>query len=367
MIISIAIIIFEAVLLLVFLIKKRNATILYSRKNIVDGILTVVIILPILVLIYYPYLRMANDVNYRRAPAAIEKYSMKISNYFSMEPYNAIWEKIDNWQDRVINKKVIEAGRLQLIIIMIGIAVFLKRKRSYELWEVIIAILIVSFMSLVISLGMNIKLWESVSVPGLYSLLRYLPGFSLMRAPSRFALFYYFGLSLLMALVVDEIMRSKKLLKSNTIIKIGSIILLFGILLVEFLMYPVRVSKLPNNGKIPYVYEWLKLQGWGPVAEFPMGRRFATMYMYYSTLHWKPLVNGYSGYFSIQQKKLMREDIYRQMEIVSNMKVRYIIIHKEIYSDRQLGKMIDRIKKFGYKVGYEGESEIVFINDEVDG
>lgn len=52
----------------------------------------------------------------------------------------------------------------------------------------------------------------------------------------------------------------------------------------------------------PPLYDFLRHQPDGIVAHFPMPRGFRLpgvepQYLFGSTFHWKPLVNGYSGYY----------------------------------------------------------------------
>src|SRR5205823_10300424 len=51
------------------------------------------------------------------------------------------------------------------------------------------------------------------------------------------------------------------------------------------------------------IYSWLAAQPRSVVAEWPMPRASSVgithepVYMFYSTRHWQPLVNGYSGFY----------------------------------------------------------------------
>ena len=61
---------------------------------------------------------------------------------------------------------------------------------------------------------------------------------------------------------------------------------------------PVEWSPLAQEAAFPRVYHWLaRQQGVDAVLELPMQDNSTDiLYMYYATLHRKPLVNGYSGY-----------------------------------------------------------------------
>ena len=71
----------------------------------------------------------------------------------------------------------------------------------------------------------------------------------------------------------------------------------------ESLVVQRPLVPVASGSAIPAVYRWLAVQPPGPVAELPMcgapgpwcGEESA--YMYYSTYHWHPLLNGGGGFF----------------------------------------------------------------------
>jgi len=72
--------------------------------------------------------------------------------------------------------------------------------------------------------------------------------------------------------------------------------------LVEAVHAPLPVSRVPHDGEPPPVYRFLASARRGPVIEFPLASSIAEQMevepqrVYWSTVHWQPLVNGYSGY-----------------------------------------------------------------------
>jgi hypothetical protein len=70
--------------------------------------------------------------------------------------------------------------------------------------------------------------------------------------------------------------------------------------IVESLNRPLDLRDMSAN--TPAVYEWIRTNADGPLVEYPagglegrIGPQDAT-YMYYSTTHWWPILNGYSGF-----------------------------------------------------------------------
>ena len=111
-------------------------------------------------------------------------------------------------------------------------------------------------------------------------------------------------------------------------------------------------------------YRWLAAQpGDGPVMEFPAedpeygptassARRHAGLAMYWSTVHWKPLVNGISGFTPDGHKDLLaafRGTLRRadgsaasnvsfvdagNVALLQQLGVRYLVVHRDRYRDR---------------------------------
>jgi hypothetical protein len=123
--------------------------------------------------------------------------------------------------------------------------------------------------------------------------------------------------------------------------------------LAETLIVPIpmpRWSQLIDTRKdAPPVYRWLaELPGRDAIVHLPMldvyglERKPAfheSVYMVYSTLHWKPLVNGYAGieprgYVQIRELSLR----FPSAELLSALRAvgtRYVIVHRRGYGPFQ--------------------------------
>ncbi|HEV7670154.1 MAG TPA: hypothetical protein VGS22_16675 [Thermoanaerobaculia bacterium] len=142
-----------------------------------------------------------------------------------------------------------------------------------------------------------------LSLPAFYiPAMRLLPGLSGMRVSARFGLFVAFTIAAFAARGVDAAAgRIAKWAGSprGRRIALGA----FGatvavIACFELGPHEVRWMRVLNESEFPPVYGWLANR---PevlaVAEIPMfASPSETSYMYYSTAHWKPLANGFSGY-----------------------------------------------------------------------
>jgi hypothetical protein len=146
---------------------------------------------------------------------------------------------------------------------------------------------------------------QILQLPPLYALLYdYVPGFSGLRVPARYAMVAGVFLSILAGGGAAVLIRRAK----SGVWMTAAIALLF---LVEasFAPMPVNLSwggrgiEPPDHvepaSRAPAVYQHLAAMPDAKViAEFPFGEpAWELRYVYYSTAHWKPIVNGYSGAF----------------------------------------------------------------------
>ncbi len=138
------------------------------------------------------------------------------------------------------------------------------------------------------SLGVNGHLY-----PWFYA---YLLPYRGLRVPARFGMLAAMFLSVLAGFGVASVMtRVRSAHLRYTFVAIAT-----GMVIAESLNRPFVLRTLPPS--IPAVYEWLRAAPPGVVVEYPVGGLEGRIgpqdptYMYYSTAHWKPLLNGYSGF-----------------------------------------------------------------------
>ena len=116
-----------------------------------------------------------------------------------------------------------------------------------------------------------------------------------LRAPARFAIMVQLALGVLASLGLARAAARWPRLGSTLIV--GSACLV----MVEYANGPLPVQRLPT--KAPPLYAWLAVQPKLVTLEMPVPEPdalplFDTFYMYASTWHWQPLVNGYSGHYA---------------------------------------------------------------------
>jgi len=207
------------------------------------------------------------------------------------------------------------------------LALVLPRRGRRE--PVLIAILIVA-VGVVASFGPAIPirgypLWSPYRL-----LLDWVPGFSSVRLPSRFVVVAQLGFALLAGLgfarLVDRIRPLPAWLAAAATIALA--LASFG----RFPEVPLRPEKTESS--VPEAYRWLAAHGGGrALLELPGGSLAAAERMYFSTYHWLPIVDGYSGYAPATARYLRRigdrlPDPSALQELVDQIDLGWILVHR---------------------------------------
>jgi hypothetical protein len=158
-------------------------------------------------------------------------------------------------------------------------------------------------------------------------LLRNISSLNGLRAPGRMGIFVLATVGVLAAYGVARVQGWLRL-----VVPAVACALLGG----EYMTTPLAISRLPTEP--PSIYQWLaRLPHPTLVAEFPLLHP-DPLYMYFSTMHWQPMLNGYSGYrpssyieMVARFEKSFPDD--RTIEELRRRGVRAIIVHKNLYPD----------------------------------
>ncbi len=192
-----------------------------------------------------------------------------------------------------------------------------------------------------------VSLWAALGPHfGLYAVLyRVVPGFDLVRVPSRFATLTLLALAVLAAFGLERLSRRWPRLAPL------ALVLVLG----EFWLAPLDAR--PYAVEIPAIDQWLATrEGTGPVVELPVadprdGNRAASLhstYMLHSTVHWRPLVNGYSGFTPASHDLLFRHLVNfpddKSLEALEEIGVRYAVVHPDLYSPDEWPAVEERLR-----------------------
>jgi hypothetical protein len=226
--------------------------------------------------------------------------------------------------------------------------------RSFAIRFYLLAV-IVAFL---FTLGPVIKLLGRPLADGPYRwLYDYLPGFQGLRVPSRMVIMVALGLSVLAGYAVAALGKKFKSPVVRLVLAVALSLAVIGESAAN-----ISLARMPTGEDIPPVYHWLAEQeGDFAILELPLpgsarSVHTATRYMYFSTYHWKRLVNGYSGFFPEEYDHLYQtvapefpsEDSIDHFE---SLGIRYLIIH---YGRRGPGKLYRLLEeKFSHRLREE--------------
>lgn len=228
--------------------------------------------------------------------------------------------------------------------------------------------LIFAGLAFVFSLGPAFRVFGNVPdatlpLPYFFSSL---PLFKSLRIPARFFILFIFSISVIGGFCVSELMRTKNKYFKN---KLLICTILTVLITVDSFSAPIALGYVPAAENIPPVYKWLGEQNDDfAIVELPTtvkllsygderwnknhptirgyGSRFYydSMYMYFSTYHWKKLVNGYSGYIPFEYSQITKvlENFpsNESIDLLRALDVKYVIIHSDVYDKKDWNKML---------------------------
>jgi hypothetical protein len=184
--------------------------------------------------------------------------------------------------------------------------------------------IVLAVTGLLLSFGPELQLGP-LAVPGPFEWLRRLPPISLMRDPSRLGVLAQLGLALLAALGLRRVLRWRH----------GAQLAAALIVLQAAEAYPFELGNRVRAVRPPPAFTaWLAQAPRGPVLELPWdhAHRFASAeYLYWSTVHWQPLVNGHGTFAPRENFGLAvlaaRFPTGRTSRILRGAGIRYVVLH----------------------------------------
>jgi len=133
--------------------------------------------------------------------------------------------------------------------------------------------------------------------------------------------------------------------------------------------YRVPPPLVHTGGDVPAVYRFLEtLQKPGTVlVEFPFGEPgYEVRYMFYSTTHWHPLLNGYSGTFPLSyglRSALLRHPLQNPepaWERLQEDGATHAVVHSTLYADSEGADIGGWLLSRGAKMVSSTDGDLVF-------
>jgi hypothetical protein len=216
-------------------------------------------------------------------------------------------------------------GLLAVVLAAFGLNAFDRRR---------VTLVAVGIFGLVIALGLNTPFYEPLRAIVL--------PYRGLRAPARASILLFLALAALAAYGWARLIRGR----SRTTVAIATLVAALA-LLAEYRTTLNRWLTPPDRPA--EVYQWLAQQPRSVVAEVPFARADQLhsisdgLYMFNSTWHWQPIVNGYSGYFPATFIELSREtEGFPDERAIAYLKKRgvdLIVLHGGLLGPEVLGEM----------------------------
>jgi hypothetical protein len=269
-----------------------------------------------------PYTENARSLGVRD-PGDVARFSAHLSSYVTAPAQNWLW----GWTS---NRIVFEGDELHLfpgLIAVVLAACALARKPRSMTW-VYVAMTVVAA---VLSLGMNAPVYA-----WLYDHVWVLGGF---RAPARFSILACCSLAVLAGLGFSSLQQRASQVRVRSALLIA-VLVAVGI---ECGSMPMYLKDVP--GSVPDVYKFLKTLDRSVVLELP--EELSPYYMYWSTTHWDPLVNGFSGNMPrdyVETITLMQT--FPDDEAIARLRrldVRYVLVHQSFYTPKNYTALMLRV------------------------
>jgi hypothetical protein len=191
-------------------------------------------------------------------------------------------------------------------------------------------------------------------------LARIVPGLDGMRVPARFYAFVSLAVALFAARGVDLLLA--KLRSRRARWAVGAA--LAAVLAIELAPRPVRWVPLLREEEFPPVYAWIARQpDVRALVELPVRRNWReNVAMYSSTLHWRPIANGYSGYeppshLAITEHMRFVPD-RAGVALLRSLGITHILIHTEELGRRRGGPGREKLEEFERTLASGPEREV---------
>ncbi|MEW5912955.1 MAG: hypothetical protein AB1814_10395 [Thermodesulfobacteriota bacterium] len=288
---------------------------------------------------FMPYLDVRAAMGFVRDLDEVRFYSASPEHYLSAPANNFLWGRLLYPLGRAEAR--LWVGLTPLLLALLGLLwPGPADARPQPRW----LYLSLALAAFVLSLGPEVTVAGRVLFTGPYRLLyEHFPGFSGLRTAARWGLFCWFFAAVLIGLGVAGLLARLGSGRLRALVIAG----LAAALALE--MWPTALAgrgPQPVPGTLPPLVAWLKDRpGKGAVLELPLDNpRKNSFYAYLSAYHFRPLVNGYSGYFPRGHQalaNLLLEPPSREViEDLARMGVRWVLVHRQQLSDRRQGPEI---------------------------
>jgi hypothetical protein len=314
---------------------------LRSRAYWTAIVVAVIVSIGLVFPFFLPYLQVQEETGFARSLDDARMYSASWKSYLASGawPHRWILGYLRDW-----NHEVLFPGFVGATLGIAGFVVALADRRERAGRQLSSGRETAVFYG---SLAVLV-FWSSLGPDaGLYTLFyKTIPIFSFLRAPGRTGLLVMLSLAIFSSFAMSAVLRR---FSPRGATMVAAIACLAAIADLRQFPFDWRPSEKP-----PEAYNVLAKMPRGPVVEFPFYDRridfhIHTRYLLNSTIHWQPLVNGYSDYippdFRTLAVRLASFPSRDSFDAMRERRVRYIAVHRNQYG-QAAPEIEERLKEF---------------------
>jgi hypothetical protein len=357
---------------------------------------TALVVALIMVPLILPYLKVLPELHKSRPWDTIVAFAATPTDYLAAYPTNLFFGQLTapfRTRRGFVEEHTLFLGFLASVLTAFSLMFFGKKEfplgadlqsapsqRVASGARSVVGILwVILVLSVSLTFGPFLRLESrGIAIPMPYHLLKGLtPALSLMRVPPRWMVVSLLAMSLLLGLSLTSLFAWGQRRGWPTQ-RVYALALLLGLgLLAEGYTAPIPLAQVGSTAQLPGVYRWLARDGddyailempfySAPQPEYPETRR-----LYASTIHWKKLVNGYSGFTPSRQPELAQrlagfpdQESIAALQELGAQGVRYLIVHSlEQSFDRDFWEADGRwrlARSFTLRPVYEAGGDLVY-------
>lgn len=312
-ILTVAILVFLAVRLAM---GRRQFTLKWTATLLACFLAAGLLILPFA----WPYLKLnRSDPSFERTIEEVHLFSADVRDFAIAPEENLLWGRLTaDLRETTTTRggpteRSLFPGLLPLVLGVFGAFLLVRKGRGEERFYGVFYAVLALFAALLCLGGALYFFGHRLDVPMPYdALFRFFPGFRVMRVPARFVVLISLSFAVLSGFAVREILKRARARKTAAAVVVA--VALAALLFVDLMSASLPMYAVPKKEEFPPVYHWLEArEGTSPSVELPLAdynpstfKRGLTyeatwiareaMRTYYSTLHFKKIFNGYSGY-----------------------------------------------------------------------
>ena len=248
----------------------------------------------------------------------ITRYSALPESYLATSNLNRFW----GWTSELWGAPELRLFP-GLIALLLAIPALVHPRRRLVALYVVTAFVVVQ-----LSFGLNGWLYTL--------LLGHVTALQGFRALARFGIFFGCALAVLAGLGVQALLARVSVGPLMRRALVGTAVLA---MLVEYSNHSIPLS-FGVNARPAEVYQALKVAKPGVIIEFPLPDfdnlpGWDPYFQAWSVWHWRPMLNGYSGFYSRQYQDAVRDlssfPDAASVDTLRRLEVRYVIIHRDFY------------------------------------